>query len=142
MTEPYTGGCACGALRYEIDGEPVFSNHCHCDDCRHTSGTGHASYMTFPSRDKVRVAGVASTFAMTGDSGNRKTKAFCSACGSPVYLTFAAMPDLFTVNAGSLDDPTRFAPQAVTYGKRAREWDRDWGRADEGLPVFDTMPTP
>ena len=24
MSEPYTGGCACGAIRYEISTEPLF----------------------------------------------------------------------------------------------------------------------
>ena len=56
---------------------------------------------------------------MVGDSGNVKTRAFCPTCGSPVYLTFAAMPDLFTVHAASLDDPGRYKPQMVTV-RRAR----------------------
>ena len=45
---PYTGGCACGAIRYEISAEPIFMNHCQCRDCQRESGTGHGSYLTFP----------------------------------------------------------------------------------------------
>lgn len=41
---------------------------------------------------------------MIGDSGNAKTRGFCPTCGSPVYVTFSAMPDFFTVHAASLDD--------------------------------------
>lgn len=41
MSDAYTGGCACGAIRYSIAGEPVFSNDCHCRDCQRESGTGH-----------------------------------------------------------------------------------------------------
>jgi hypothetical protein len=69
---------------------------------------------------------------MKGDSGNVKTRGFCPTCGSPVYLTFAAMPDFFTIHAASLDDPARFKPQAVTYAVRGHAWDH----LDPALPKF------
>ena len=136
MSDAYTGGCACGAVRYEISAEPIFMNDCQCRDCQRTSGTGHGSYLTFPSRAQVKVAGEATHWDMVGDSGNVKTRAFCPACGSPVYLTFAAMPDLFTVHAASLDDSSRYAPQVVTYGVRGHAWDH----VDPALPKFEKMP--
>jgi len=136
MANPYTGGCACGRVRYEISGEPIFSNDCQCRDCQHKSGTGHGSYLTFPSRGKLN--GDATHWDMTGDSGNTKTRAFCPTCGSPVYMTFSAMPDLFTVHAASLDDPSRYKPQAVTYAMRGHAWDH----LDPALPKFDRMPPP
>ena len=37
------GGCLCGAVRYEVRGEPARFYHCHCRRCRKASGTGHAS---------------------------------------------------------------------------------------------------
>lgn len=52
-------------------------------------------------------------------------------------LTFAAMPDLFTVHAASLDDSSRYAPQVVTYGVRGHTWDH----VDLALPKFEKMPT-
>ena len=100
------------------------------------SGTGHGSYLTFQSRTKVSLTGAAKHRDVIADSGNVKTHAFCPSCGTPVYLTFAAMPDLFTVHAASLDDPSRYAPQVVTYGVRGHPWDR----VDPALPKFDTMP--
>jgi hypothetical protein len=136
MNQNYTGGCACGAVRYGIAAEPVFQNHCQCGDCQHRSGTGHGSYLTFPSRADVKLTGNATHCDVVADSGNVKTHGFCPACGSPVYLTFAAMPDLFTVHAASLDDPGRFKPQAVTYTARGHEWDR----VDPALPAFEKMP--
>jgi hypothetical protein len=136
MSKPYTGGCACGAIRYEISGEPMFSNDCQCRDCQRKSGTGHGSYLTFPSRSAVKLEGGATHWDLVGDSGNVKTRAFCPTCGSPVYLTFAAMPDLFTIHAGSLDDPGRYKPQAVTYTVRGLAWDH----LDPDVPKFETMP--
>jgi hypothetical protein len=135
MGQSYTGGCACGAIRYAITGEPLFSNHCQCRDCQRESGTGHGSYATF-ARAGVSLSGTASLWDMKGDSGNTKTRGFCPVCGTPVYLTFATMPDIFTIRASTLDDPSRYKPQAVTYTMRGHEWDR----LDPDLPKFETMP--
>lgn len=135
MGETYAGGCACGAIRYEIPADPLFQNHCQCRDCQRKSGTGHGSYLTFP-RTGVELRGEATHWDLAGDSGNVKTRAFCPVCGSPVYMTYAAMPDVITVHAASLDDPGRFEPQAVTYTARGHAWDR----IDSTLQGFDGMP--
>jgi hypothetical protein len=136
MSKSYTGGCACGAIRYEISAEPMMSNDCQCRDCQHTSGTGHGSYLTFPRRADVKLTGKATQWNVAGDSGNVKTRGFCPACGSPVYLTFAAAPELFTIHAASLDDPGRYKPQMVTYAVRGHSWDR----VDPALRKFEKMP--
>jgi hypothetical protein len=136
MSEAYSGGCACGAIRYEISAEPLAMNDCQCRDCQRKSGTGHGSYLTFPDRKAVNLIGQATRWDMIGDSGNVKTRGFCPTCGSPVYLTFAAMPDFFTIHASSLDDPTRYRPQMVTYRVRGYDWDH----LDPALPKFDKMP--
>ena len=53
----------------------------------------------------MTITGEATHWEVAGDSGNVKSHAFCPVCGTPVYLRFAAMPDLIAVHAGSLDDP-------------------------------------
>jgi len=136
MSDAYKGGCACGAVRYEISGAPVFQNHCQCRDCQQKSGTGHGSYLTF-ARDGVKLTGAAQHWDIVADSGNVKTRAFCPTCGSPLYLTFKAMPQFMAVHAASLDDPGRFKPQAVTYTSRALAWDP----LDPTLQGFAKMPT-
>lgn len=136
MSDAYTGGCACGAVRYEIGDAPLVMSDCQCRDCQRRSGTGHGSYLTFPSKARVRVEGRAATWQVTADSGNVKTHAFCPSCGAPVYLTFSAMPDLFTIHAASLDDPSRYQPAAVTYTVRGHVWDQ----LAEGPVKFDKMP--
>lgn len=135
MSETYTGGCACGAVRYEISGEPLFQNHCQCLDCQRKSGTGHGSYLTF-ARAGVKLTGKATDWDIVADSGHKKTRSFCPTCGSPVHVTFAANPDAFAVHAASLDDPHRFEPQAVTYTVRGHAWDT----LDPALTKFEKMP--
>jgi hypothetical protein len=136
MSKPYTGGCACGAIRYQISDEPLAQNDCQCRDCQRKSGTGHSSYLTFPNREKVELSGTATHWDIVGDSGNVKTRSFCPTCGSPVYLVFSAAPQVFTIHAGSLDDPGRYQPDMVTYTVRGHAWDH----LDPALPKFERMP--
>lgn len=100
------------------------------------SGTGHGSYLTFPQRADVTITGEANTWRVAGDSGNEKIHAFCPTCGTPVYLTQVAMPELIAVHATSLDDPGQFNPQVVTYAIRGHAWDM----IDPSLKTFDRIP--
>jgi hypothetical protein len=136
MTRPYTGGCACRAIRYATAHAPVFQNHCQCAHCQKRSGTGHGSYLTFPARSEMQITGKVARWEIAGDSGNLKIHEFCPVCGTQVFLRFAAMPDMIAVPAGSLDEPDRFAPQALTYGMRGLAWDA----IDPSLPAFERMP--
>ena len=61
----------------------------------------------------MTITGEAKNWRVAGDSGNEKVHAFCPVCGTPVYLTFVAMPELIAVHATSLDDPGQFNPQAA-----------------------------
>jgi hypothetical protein len=105
MKALFTGGCACGAIRYEISGEPIAINDRHsCEE----GGAGPRSHLSFP-RGAVKVAGGARHWDGTGDnSGRRKTHASCPFCGAPVYMTLEAAPDIFVIRAASLDDPRRY----------------------------------
>lgn len=136
MSKPYTGGCACGAIRYEISSEPISMLHCQCRHCQQKSGTGHGSYLTFTGRSSVTLNGTATHWNVTGDLGTVKTRAFCPTCGSPVYMVFDAMPEIFIIHAASLDEPGRFRPQKVMFTSSALPWDS----MDPGLPRFERMP--
>lgn len=119
MNKPFTGGCACGAIRYEVASEPISMLHCQCRQCQQKSGTGHGSYLTFNTRSSVKLEGNATHWNVTGDLGTVKTRAFCPTCGSPVYMVFAAHPEIFIVHAASLDDPRRFTPRKVMFTSSA-----------------------
>lgn len=135
MSKAYSGGCACGAIRYEISSEPVEMNDCQCRQCQRRSGTGHGSYLVFLRAD-VATQGEAKQWSATGDNGTVKANAFCPTCGSPVYLTLPGMPDLFVVHAASLDDPARYRPRRVIWTSAGQPWDRP----DAALPAFAKMP--
>lgn len=129
-----SGGCLCEAVRYECEQE-AGGGHCHCIDCRKTSGTGHCSHMIVPE-DAFAVRGKVRFFDKPADSGNMISRGFCPTCGSAVYSTNDGMPGLVFVRASSLDDPNEFKPQMIVYTDRAAAWDH----MDSELPRFEGMP--
>lgn len=136
MSTMTSGGCACGDIRFEIAGAPVFQNHCQCLDCQKRSGTGHSSYMSFRGRETMRITGEVSHWQLPADSGHAKTHVFCPRCGTPLFLTFGSMPDLLAVHVGALDDPSVFSPRVLTYRRSGQAWDS----IDAGLTAFATRP--
>jgi len=135
MSKPYTGGCACRAIRYEISAEPVAMVDCQCSQCQRQTGAGHGSYLAFSGANQ-KIEGAARIWEAVGDGGTVKNYAFCSNCGSPLYVAFPANPDVIAVHAGSLDEPGRYKPQFVTWHATANAWDH----LDPALPKFDRMP--
>ncbi len=135
MTE-FSGGCLCGAVQYE-GSEQKGGGHCHCIDCRKSSGTGHCSHMVVPEVS-FDVTGEVRFYDKLADSGNMVSRGFCPTCGSPVYSRNSGMPGVVFVRASSLDDPDVFHPQMVVYAKR----DVKWGSIDPTLPTFEEMATP
>jgi hypothetical protein len=136
MSGTYTGGCACGAVRYEARGAPVAQLHSQCTQCRRRSGSGLASFLAFMGAGAVTVAGTPASYSETGDSGAEKRQNFCASCGTPVFTTFPARPDLVALYASSLDAPEHFKPSFVTYAARGLDWDP----LAEGLTRFEMMP--
>ncbi len=130
-----SGGCLCGAVRYEIDGEPLFAGHCHCSDCQKATGTGHVSVTGLPA-DGVKITGETRGYTVKGDSGQGYTRHFCPTCGSLVFGQAAGMPGVINVTAGTLDDTAAFTPQFVIYTRSRPAWDH----INSGLPEFDAMP--
>lgn len=135
MGAGFEGGCLCGAVRYPCTGEPMMAGHCHCEDCRRSSGTGHCSHLGVPEAS-VSLSGETKGYARPADSGNIVTRHFCPICGAAVFSTNAAMPGLVFLRASSLDDLEVFKPQMHVYVARAASWDH----RTEGLPAFETMP--
>ena len=130
-----TGGCLCGAVRYEASGEPVFAGHCHCRDCQRATGAGHASYMGI-TRSQVKVTGETRMFSVIADSGLSANRQFCPVCGSQIFASDEATPDVLTIFAGTLDDTSQFSPRVAIYVRSRPHWDRLAG----GLPEFEAAP--
>lgn len=134
MTQ-FSGGCLCGAVRYACTAEPVMAGHCHCEDCRRSSGTGHCSHLMVPEAG-VAITGMTTAFGRAADSGAVIMRHFCPTCGAAVFSRNPNMAGMVALRASSLDDLEVFKPQMHVYAARAPSWDRP----GEGLPSFDKMP--
>jgi hypothetical protein len=131
----YTGGCLCGALRYEAEGEPLFAGHCYCSDCQKASGSGFIPFMGF-ARDAVRFSGEARQFVSKAANGGDAVRNSCPICSSLVFGGRIGESQSFTIYAGTLDDPSAFHPKVAIFARSRPAW----AVMPPGLTVFDTMP--
>jgi len=129
-----TGGCLCGAVRYESRGEPFAHLICHCRDCQRASGTGGVPIMAVPKND-FRVTGETKSFAIEGGSGKRAIRHFCPHCGSLLFGTPEVAPQMITIYVGSLDDSRGFAPKYAQFARTKPAW---YGAS---IPKHDTIPS-
>ncbi len=131
------GGCLCGAVTYEVSGDPMFVGHCACENCQKSTGTGHSSIAAFPET-ALKASGETTSYVGTGDSGQPTTYQFCPKCGSRLFTRAAMMPGAVMVTLGTMEPDTDLAPSMLIYGKRRRAWDH----VDPSVPVFEGMPAP
>lgn len=122
MDATATGGCACGAIRYEFRGEPVFSFQCHCRHCQRATGSGHASAFII-DEGSLDVSGEIKFFERGSEAGNTVRQGFCPKCGSPVLNKNSGYPDSRYIHAATLDDPSLFSPQKAIFSDSAQPWD-------------------
>jgi len=134
MSDEFTGGCLCGAVRYNSTEQPVMAADCYCEDCRKASGTSHGSHVGI-SESAVTVTGTLQSFDKPADSGNVVSRSFCPTCGSAILSTNSGVPGMVFVRASSLDDPEIFKPMMSVYGSRAPSWG-----SPRHEPVFSEMP--
>jgi len=130
-----TGGCLCGAVRYEASSEPINAGYCCCGDCRKASGSGFIPFMGFDA-SAVRFSGETRLSIARAVHGGEAVRNHCAACGGLVFGGVVGEVDSHTIYAGSLDDPSWFKPTMAIFNSRRP----DWVLLPEGLTVFEEMP--
>jgi hypothetical protein len=123
MPAQFFGGCACGAIRYSAEGAPLFSMNCHCRDCQRETGSAYAAVLAVRRATFKVIKGKPKYFEITAGSGHQTTRVFCADCGSPLFGLPGITPDMVTIRAGSLDDPSVFRPAQDIYTASAQPWD-------------------
>ena len=118
----WSGGCACGAIRYACEGEPALMLKCHCRDCQRASGGPFAAIAVF-AKAAASITGEPRFHRVTGGSGHPIDRGFCPTCGNPVTVKLGVKPDLVGFYAASLDDPGRFKPTMDLFTGSAHAWD-------------------
>jgi len=118
MTE---GGCYCGAVRYEIKGEPIHSAICHCRDCQKSSGSASVAWVML--KDDAFALTKGTLKLREGKNGAQRF--FCGECGTGlVYKNADLLPDLIDVQTVTLDAPEQFAPKTNVQLAEQINWDK------------------
>jgi hypothetical protein len=125
----YTGGCLCGAVRYQLTGAGTNLCYCHCTSCRRAAGAPAVPWGTF----------ACSAFAVTrGSLAEYRSsppvlRGFCRECGTSLTYRHERRAAEIDITLASLDDPGAFAPQMhVWVGEKL-----PWVSIDDSLPQFE-----
>lgn len=121
MSKIKTGGCLCGAVRYELDADPVRSMICSCKNCQRTSGSALSTIALVP-KSALSVTGELKGYEYKGDTGGTLEINFCPNCGSPVILKISAMPDIVSIKVGSFDNTDWYKPGVSIFADSAQKW--------------------
>ena len=125
------GGCACGAVRYELLSEPFDAGWCHCRTCQLTSGAPAMAFATVPSGDLVFVEGAEQVKSRPSSSFGRRQ--FCGACGTPLTIQVDYQPETVDFPVATLDEPDAVAPGFhIFWGSRI-----GWFEPKDELPRHD-----
>lgn len=102
-----SGRCLCGAISYEVSGEPRFAALCHCVDCRRAAGAPMVAWAMFAEAALVLTKGSPKTINSSGTA----MRSFCSDCGSGLfYRNAAVLPGLVDIQTATLDNPDALPP--------------------------------
>lgn len=107
-TAGWTGGCLCGAVRYQAATAPIWASYCHCGMCRKASGAPFASWVEFPAGSVAWTGAEAARY----NSSEGAIRRFCATCGT--LLTFEAEGLMF-MTLGSLDHPEKVTVERHCY---------------------------
>lgn len=117
-----TGSCLCGAVRYEVTGEPQRALNCCCKDCRKAGGGLFHYGIVIAEDDFKLLSGQLSAYETTADSGNKITRYFCPTCGSGIYNDPSVLPGIVVLRGGSVDEGALLPPTIELFAESKPEW--------------------
>lgn len=130
------GGCYCGAVRYEAEGDALFKGQCHCRECQYITGGAPNVVMGVPEQGFRYTRGEPKTFRRS-DLESPVTREFCPECGTHMGTRSPGMPDAVILKVGTLDDPSVFdGPQAAIFTIDKQPFHH----LPEGIPAFERTP--
>lgn len=135
MSEVIKGGCLCGEVEYTLTNDFMFLLYCHCEQCRHISGSAHASNL-FSATDSLIWSRGAELVKLFRHPNRDFTKAFCGNCGCG--LPYASQGGkIVIVPAGSLHSEPRFHKAAKVFHSERT----NWTPSDIEFEEFDKFPS-
>jgi hypothetical protein len=122
MSVLFSGGCSCGAVRYECSAPPFVAYNCHCTACQKLTASAFAFILQVPAEALTISRGQPKAYLRVADSGNHLLHYFCGECGVSLFTANQARSKLRVIHGGNLDDPTAFPIQANIWTRSALPW--------------------
>jgi hypothetical protein len=130
------GGCVCGAVRYELLEDPMFTQACHCTHCQRSTGSAFMLSLVLELGNIKIQNGQPQVCPFTGGSGQKYDLNVCSACGTALWGNRQGQSrGLAYLRAGTLDETRKLKPQAHIYTASKQEW----VQLSDGAPAFTGM---
>ncbi|MBS0275875.1 MAG: GFA family protein [Proteobacteria bacterium] len=131
-----TGGCYCGQLRYEAEGEPMLKAQCHCRECQYITGGAPNMFMLMPVVGFRYTKGEPKKFSRS-DLEKPVTREFCANCGTHIVTHPNGVPGMLVLKVGTLDDPKQYdGPRMAIYTIDKQSFHM----IPEGIPAFERVP--
>jgi len=121
MTSPAEGGCSCGAVRYRLLSEPLFTHCCHCLNCQRQTGSAFVINLLIEADRVELVAGAPQPVDVPRDDGSTQRIFRCPTCQVALYSQYGR-PEVRFVRAGTLDDPSQVAPDVHIFTRSKLSW--------------------
>ena len=115
-----SGGCMCGAVRYELKSAPFDCGWCHCRTCQLTSGAPAMVFATVPEGDLVWTKGSDVVKSVPSSTFGHRT--FCGACGSQFLMKVNHQPETVDFSVATLDEPGAIAPGFHIFWRSKLPW--------------------
>lgn len=129
------GGCYCGGLRYQAEGDAMFKGQCHCRECQYITGGSPNVILAMPAAGFSYSSGEPKEFTRK-DIENPVTRQFCPECGTHIGTALPAMQAMM-VKVGTLDDPSIFGQAEMAIFVCDKQ---SFHTLPEGVPAFDKGP--
>lgn len=113
------GGCHCGAVRYQVEGDPQHHALCHCSDCRASAGAPAVAWIAFSEAQLAVKQGEVSTYVGKGGSQRQ----FCPVCGTGLFYRNADfLPGIVDIQSATLDSAAEEAAPAQIQTAEMLPW--------------------
>ena len=126
------GGCACGAVRYRLTSDPLFTHCCHCLNCQRQTGSAFVINALIEADRVELLAGAPQAVDVPRDDGSKQRISRCPTCQVAVYSDYGR-PEVLFVRAGTLDQPGSVTPDVHIFTKSKLSW----VTLPESVPAFE-----
>jgi hypothetical protein len=121
MSVPREGGCACGAVRYRLASDPLFTHCCHCLNCQRQTGSAFVINLLMETDRVELLAGDPQPVEVPRDDGSKQRIFRCPTCQVAVFSQYTN-PGVRFVRAGTLDDPSAVTPDVHIFTRSKLPW--------------------